>query len=115
MVINHLSVGFKFFFNWILIFGKFGMPALGAVGAGLSTAIVGWMTLLAGLWAIRHDPYYLRFTPAVGRPHWPSQKELLRLGIPMGGSYSIEVCDSHLMDLPLATEGMFRPRRQTRH
>src|SRR3546814_10069590 len=36
MVINLLSVGFKFFFNWILIFGKFGMPALGAVGAGLS-------------------------------------------------------------------------------
>src|SRR3546814_18387169 len=36
MVINLLSVGFKFFFNWILIFGKFGMHALGAVGAGRS-------------------------------------------------------------------------------
>lgn len=107
MVINLLSVGFKLFFNWILIFGKFGMPALGAVGAGLSTAIVGWMTLLAGLWAIHHDPYYLRFKPAVGRPHWPSQKELLRLGIPMGSSYLIEVCAFTFMALLIAREGMF--------
>jgi len=107
MMINLASVGFKFALNWIFIFGKLGMPALGAAGAGLSTAIVGWMTLLAGLWAIHHDPYYLRFRPQLGRPHWPSQKELLRLGIPMGGSYLIEVCAFSFMALLVAQEGMF--------
>ena len=107
MVINLLSVGFKFLFNWIFIFGKLGMPALGAAGAGLSTALVGWMTLLAGLWAIRHDPYYLRFQPQLGRLQWSSQKELLRLGIPMGGSYLIEVCAFTFMALLIAREGMF--------
>nr|WP_218947962.1 MATE family efflux transporter [Pollutimonas harenae] len=107
MVINLLSIAFKFLFNWILIFGKLGFPALGAVGAGLSTAIVGWMTLIAGLWAIRHDPYYHRFKPTLARPHWPSQKELLRLGIPMGASYLIEVCAFTFMALLIAREGMF--------
>ncbi len=107
MMINLCSVGFKFAFNWIFIFGKLGLPALGAAGAGLSTAIVGWLTLLAGLWAISHDPYYQRFRPRLGRPHWPSQKELLRLGIPMGGSYLIEVCAFSFMALLVAREGMF--------
>jgi MATE family multidrug resistance protein len=107
MVINLGSVAFKFFFNWVFMFGKLGMPAMGAVGAGLSTAVVGWMTFAAGLWAIYHDPYYLRFKPRLGRPDWASQKELLRLGIPMGGSYLIEICAFSFMALLVAREGMY--------
>jgi MATE family multidrug resistance protein len=107
MVINLGSVAFKFFFNWVFMFGKLGMPAMGAVGAGLSTALVGWMTFAAGLWAIYHDPYYLRFKPRLGRPDWASQKELLRLGLPMGGSYLIEICAFSFMALLVAREGMY--------
>ncbi|HWK72077.1 MAG TPA: MATE family efflux transporter [Burkholderiaceae bacterium] len=107
MVINLGSVAFKFFFNWVFMFGKLGMPAMGAVGAGLSTALVGWMTFAAGLWAIYHDPYYLRFRPRLGRPDWSSQKELLRLGLPMGGSYLIEICAFSFMALLVAREGMY--------
>ncbi len=107
MVINLGSVAFKFFFNWVFMFGKLGMPAMGAVGAGLSTALVGWMTFAAGLWAIHHDPYYLRFKPRLGRPDWTSQKELLRLGLPMGGSYLIEICAFSFMALLVAREGMY--------
>lgn len=107
MVINLGSVTFKFFFNWVFMFGKLGMPAMGAVGAGLSTALVGWMTFAAGLWAIYHDPYYLRFKPRLGRPDWASQKELLRLGLPMGGSYLIEICAFSFMALLVAREGMY--------
>src|SRR3546814_19024740 len=79
MIINLGSVAFKFLFNWIFMFGKLGIPAMGAAGAGLSTALVGWLTLAAGLWAIYHDPYYLRFKQRMGRLDWTSQKELLRI------------------------------------
>jgi MATE family multidrug resistance protein len=107
MTINLLSIVFKLLFNWMFIFGKLGMPAMGAAGAGLSTAVVSWLTLVAGLWAIHHDPYYLRFRPRLGRPNWTTQKELLRLGIPMGGSYLIEICAFSFMALLVAREGMF--------
>lgn len=107
MVINLASVAFKLLFNWIFMFGKLGLPALGAAGAGLSTAVVSWLTLGAGLWAIHHDPYFLRFKPTLGRPDWTSQKELLRLGIPMGASYFIEICAFSFMALLVAREGMY--------
>jgi len=107
MVINLASIAFKLLFNWLFIFGKLGMPALGAPGAGLSTALVGWLTLAAGLWTIYHDPHYLRFKPTLGRPDWRSQKELLRLGLPMGGSYLIEICAFSFMALLVAREGMY--------
>ncbi|NYT65115.1 MATE family efflux transporter [Alcaligenaceae bacterium] len=106
MTINLLAVGIKFFFNWLFIFGKLGMPALGAAGAGLATAITAWLSLMAGLWAIRHDPYFRRFHLHLGRPCWSEQKELLRLGIPMGGSYLIEIAAFSFMALLIAREGM---------
>jgi MATE family multidrug resistance protein len=107
MNINVVSVGFKALFNWIFIFGKLGAPALGAVGAGLSTAIVCWMTLAAGLWMLRRDKFYTRFGLKLYRPRWKSQKELLRLGLPMGGSYLVEVCAFSFMALLVAREGMY--------
>ncbi len=107
MTINLASVGFKALFNWIFIFGKFGMPALGAVGAGLSSAIVSWMTVLIGLWVITHDPFFKPFKIRLARPDWTELKSLLRLGIPMGGSYLVEVCAFTFMALLVAREGMF--------
>ena len=96
MTINLVSVGFKF-----------GMPALGAVGAGLSSAIVAWMTLVIGLWVITHDPFFKPFQLRLGRPDWAELKSLLRLGLPMGGSYLVEVCAFTFMALLVAREGMF--------
>src|SRR5690606_26330481 len=107
MAINLASIVFKLFFNWLFMFGKLGIPAMGAAGAGLSTAVVGWLTLAAGLWAIHHDPFYKRFKPTLGKPDWTSQKELLRLGIPMGASYLVEVCAFSFMALLVAREGMY--------
>lgn len=107
MTINLASVGVKFFFNWVFIFGKLGLPALGAAGAGLSTAITASLTLAAGLWAIFHDSHFRRFQLHLHRPNWKAQKELLRLGIPMGGSYLIEVAAFTFMALLVAREGMY--------
>ena len=35
------------FFNWVLIFGNLGSPAMGAVGSGWATAVSRWFMLLA--------------------------------------------------------------------
>ncbi|OZI61496.1 MATE family efflux transporter [Bordetella genomosp. 11] len=107
MGINLVAVLFKAVFNWLFIYGKLGLPAMGATGAGLSSAVVSWMSLGAGLWILRHDKYYARFKLRLGRPDWTAQKELLRLGLPMGGSYLVEVCAFTFMALLVAREGTF--------
>uniref|UniRef100_UPI0033423A56 MATE family efflux transporter n=1 Tax=Castellaniella defragrans TaxID=75697 RepID=UPI0033423A56 len=107
MLINVASIGFKLLFNSVFIFGWAGMPAMGAVGAGLSTLVVSWMTLAAGLWAIKRLPVFRALDLRVGRPRWADQKELLRLGLPMGGSYLIEVCAFSFMALLIARDGLY--------
>jgi len=107
MAINLTAIGFKAFFNWLFIYGKLGLPAMGATGAGLATAVVSWMSLGLGLWVITHDRYYRRFKLHVGKPDWKTLKELLRLGIPMGGSYLVEVSAFTFMALLVAREGTY--------
>lgn len=107
MFINLASVGVKLLFNWVFIFGNLGAPALGAVGAGVSTALVSWLTLAAGLWVVSHDRHFRKLHLRIGRPCWADQKTLLRLGLPMGGSYLIEVGAFTFMALLIAREGMF--------
>ncbi|MFY0475865.1 MATE family efflux transporter [Achromobacter marplatensis] len=107
MAINLSAIGFKALFNWIFIYGKLGLPAMGATGAGLATALVSWMSLGLGLWVITHDRFYRRFQLRVGKPDWKTLKELLRLGIPMGGSYLVEVSAFTFMALLVAREGTY--------
>ena len=47
MVFTLISVCINAPLNYILIFGKLGLPALGGVGCGWATAIANWLTLLA--------------------------------------------------------------------
>lgn len=105
MSINLTAVGFKALFNWVLIYGKFGLPALGAVGAGLSTALVSWLSLAAGWWLIHHDRYFRQFDLRIGRPDFTILRDLLRLGLPMGASYLVEVSAFTFMALLVAREG----------
>ncbi len=106
MTINLAGVFLKAFFNWLLIYGKFGLPALGAVGAGISTALVFWISVIVGLLIVRRNSYYAPLGLRMRRPDWPALKELLRLGLPMGGSYLIEVLSFTFMALIVAREGM---------
>jgi MATE family multidrug resistance protein len=84
MAINLIGIVLKIFLNWLLIFGNWGMPALGATGAGISSAIVMWINLGIGLWFIYHTPFYKQFGLKLGAPDIKALWSILRLGIPMG-------------------------------
>lgn len=58
------SVAANCFFNYILIFGKLGMPAMGVTGAALGTVLAGMVNLLILLIFIlkRKIPYVLEFS-----------------------------------------------------
>ncbi|WP_299729281.1 MATE family efflux transporter [uncultured Endozoicomonas sp.] len=79
--------------NYVLIYGKFGFPAMGAVGCGWATSLVYWlMSLLMFAYIRFHHRYahlvdFKQMVPSTGRI-----KELLRLGLPIG--ISICMCGS---------------------
>lgn len=105
MMINLIGLACKLPLNYVLIYGKFGLPALGATGCGVATAIVMWGSCLIGYAVMRRDPFYERFMLRFDWPRWPAQKELLRLGVPMGLAYMIEVTSFTFMALLVARLG----------
>ncbi|HET7922321.1 MAG TPA: MATE family efflux transporter [Gammaproteobacteria bacterium] len=71
--------------DYVLMYGKLGLPALGAVGTGYATAISQWMMFLVMLAYTWHRSHY-RPLQLYQRFEWPDrlvQKELLWLGVPI--------------------------------
>jgi multidrug resistance protein, MATE family len=83
------------------------LPAQGAPGCGMATAIVMACQLGAAWWLLRNDPFYARFGlhGKVSRPHRASLRGLLRLGIPMGAAIAIEVTGFTFMALFISRLG----------
>ncbi len=78
--------------DYIFMYGKLGMPELGAVGCGVASAIVMWMN--AGMMLI-HVLMRKQYAPdrAFSKfewPHWPEIRSLLHLGVPMSMSWFLE-------------------------
>ena len=78
--------------NYTLIFGKFGMPALGVEGAAISTAFARGVSMVI-LFVILFRKHISRFPLKYFRPFpWIELKNLLKIGIPSAGenmSYSL--------------------------
>ena len=78
--------------NYALIEGWFGLPHLGLAGIGLVTALVmNVMALLLAWHVLRHSAYAgYPLWRGLWRPLGSELKELLRLGLPIGGTYAVE-------------------------
>ena len=93
MALAFLGLAVNAVFNWLLIYGHGGLPAMGGAGCGWATAIGMWVTLAALATWTAIAPAYRPYTLWHGwrRPTWAAQKRLLRLGLPMGGAGFAEV------------------------
>ncbi|WP_448555516.1 MATE family efflux transporter [Thalassotalea montiporae] len=79
--------------NYIFIYGKFGMPALGGAGCGLATALVYWAMFLSML-AYTYFSKHLKQAHLFDRFYWPNWSEIktvLALGVPIALSLLFEV------------------------
>ncbi|HET6565788.1 MAG TPA: MATE family efflux transporter [Xanthomonadales bacterium] len=78
--------------NYIFMFGKFGMPALGTVGCGYASAIVIWLQLAMLVVYIQTHRHYKPFElfSHVALPHWDTLRDLLKLGLPIAIAITLE-------------------------
>ena len=76
--------------NWILIFGHFGVPAMGVAGSAWATTMSRWLLALLLLFLVhrRISPYLWPIRPEI----WEAAPlgRMIRLGLPIGCQYLLE-------------------------
>ena len=108
MIITSFGLMLNIPLNYILIYGKFGMPAFGAVGCGIATAIVNWaMCLMMILYSKRacNQRDLKVFEKIIERPNFATLTKLLKLGFPIAIALCCEVALFALTSLFLSPLG----------
>ena len=92
MVITLCALGFNIVANYVLMFGKFGLPPLGLAGIGWASTLSFWgaFLALAGYIAAQPDLRQYRIFPPRLRLESTILRELLRIGLPIGVLYGVE-------------------------
>ncbi len=91
LVVNILNI----IGNYTLIFGKFGMPAMGVEGAAISTSIARGVSMLI-LFIILFRKHIPSFPLRLFRPFpWVELKNLLKIGLPAAGE-EMSYCGSQV-------------------
>ena len=108
MVVMGLAILFNALGDYTLIFGHFGFPRLGLVGAGFASASSNLFTLIAmTIIALRMpDLRAYRFLHRFGKAHWASLRELFHLGLPIGVTMLFEVALFNAATLAMGTFGI---------
>jgi MATE family multidrug resistance protein len=81
-----VSLVVNVFGNWVLMYGKLGFPAMGAVGCGVASAFAMWVSLGVMITYIAREPRYRQFrlTEHFDPPNLARLREFLGLGLPIG-------------------------------
>jgi len=90
MIINIAAFLINIVLDYVFVFGKLGMPALGGVGCGYATALIYWITaLFLMLHALRAKRYSASVkTIELAPPNKAEISEIVRIGLPA----SIGIC-----------------------
>jgi MATE family multidrug resistance protein len=93
MLVMGLGVAINALLNWLLVFGNWGFPRLGMAGSGLASTLVnaamftGLATYASIVRPFRRYAVLNRFW----RPDWSIFREILKVGLPIGGMLLMEV------------------------
>lgn len=108
MIIAIMGLLFVVASNWLLVFGNWGFPQMGAVGCAVSTAAGMWLMLVAMVIWVKVSPVYRMTYPFTGweGPGWQEIRHMLHLGLPIGVTYFAEVSAFGLISLMVARFGV---------
>ena len=88
-----------------LVFGHFGLPKLGVVGAGLATSISEWLYFVILAYLFLRPSLAEEFNTGFRAPVWDEIKRLWRIGIPIGGQWILEMLSFALFTTLVARMG----------
>ncbi len=92
LVVGVVGVLGNILFNYALIFGHFGMPALGVVGAGVGSVLTNAMMLMLMVIVVYRHRRFRRYH-LLGRwwrSDWPRFFQMTRIGTPIAVSHAFE-------------------------
>lgn len=92
MAVLLICVAGNAFLNWVLIFGHFGLPALGVAGSGYASAVNQWLMLAGLALCTRLVPGFegLRLVRNAFAASRTELANILRLGLPIGAIRGVE-------------------------
>lgn len=92
MFIILLSAPINIIINYLLIFGKLGLPEMGGAGAGYASGITYWIVFFIAVWIAWKSGQFKGYTLFRGwqRISFTKWKELLLIGVPIGLSIFVE-------------------------
>lgn len=107
MKIGILAVLINIPLNYILIFGKLGLPALGGVGCGWASTISFYLMLIGGTYYLHRSRHFADLLIWKGRmiPKLSTFKDHLSIGLPIALSLLIETSMFCMIALLLAKYG----------
>ncbi len=92
MLIAIAALLLKIPLNYVLIYGKFGLPEMGGVGCGLANAIINWFQLILIIWVVTQSRFDVTgWRSRFSWPDWMRIKGLLIIGLPIGATIFAEV------------------------
>ena len=104
MLICFAGVALNIFFNNALMFGKYGLPALGLVGTGYASSIVFLCMFLMMLIYVL-STYHAGLLKEVWKPDVSMLRELIRIGAPISATIAFEGSLFHATAVLMGTIG----------
>lgn len=92
MGVTGMALAVGLLFNWLLVFGNLGFPALGLEGSAIAS-VVTTVTMMLAYVAILSFDRTLRRYRLFGRwwrPEWQRLKDILRIGVPIALTVTLE-------------------------
>ncbi|MDT0571747.1 MATE family efflux transporter [Streptomyces sp. DSM 3412] len=115
LAITLASVGVTIGLNYVLIYGKFGLPEFGFVGVAIATVTVFLLSFLAFVAVILRDrvlrPYLV--APDARRWNGDAVRSVWRLGLPISGTYASEAGFFSVLTLIIGSLGVNALAAQT--
>jgi len=95
------------FLNWVLMYGHFGLPAYGAVGCGMASAITMWLIAIAMSIYVSRKPIYkaLKIFDHWAPVRMPVLKEIFALGTPIAVTITAEAGLFSAVSILVGTRG----------